>query len=72
MRYNEKKKNRTFGKQIRYASRKARVDIRKRVMGRFVKAGDAFDYDPLPSQHERKIETVYALELFSCKNQVEW
>ncbi|KAL5730981.1 hypothetical protein ACHQM5_003752 [Ranunculus cassubicifolius] len=52
MRYNEKKKNRTFGKQIRYASRKARADTRKRVKGRFVKAGDAFDYDPLPSQHE--------------------
>ncbi|KAA8524576.1 hypothetical protein F0562_010999 [Nyssa sinensis] len=31
MRYNEKKKTRTFGKQIRYASRKARADTRKRV-----------------------------------------
>ncbi|KAG2712264.1 hypothetical protein I3760_04G116700 [Carya illinoinensis] len=38
MRYNEKKKSRTFGKQIRYASRKARADTRKRVKGRFVKA----------------------------------
>ncbi|OMO99988.1 Zinc finger, B-box [Corchorus olitorius] len=47
MRYNEKKKTRTFGKQIRYASRKARADTRKRVKGRFVKAGDAYDYDPL-------------------------
>uniref|UniRef100_A0A5B7AWP9 Zinc finger protein CONSTANS-LIKE 12 n=1 Tax=Davidia involucrata TaxID=16924 RepID=A0A5B7AWP9_DAVIN len=47
MRYNEKKKTRTFGKQIRYASRKARADTRKRVKGRFVKAGEAFDYDPL-------------------------
>ncbi|KAF5177729.1 Zinc finger protein constans-like [Thalictrum thalictroides] len=33
MRYKEKKKNRTFGKQIRYASRKARADTRKRVKG---------------------------------------
>ncbi|KAI4383269.1 hypothetical protein MLD38_009129 [Melastoma candidum] len=36
-----------FGKQIRYASRKARADTRKRVKGRFVKAGEAYDYDPL-------------------------
>ncbi|KAG5226544.1 zinc finger protein [Salix suchowensis] len=41
MRYNEKKKTRTFSKQIRYASRKARADTRKRVKGRFVKAGEA-------------------------------
>ncbi|XP_068334362.1 putative zinc finger protein CONSTANS-LIKE 11 [Pyrus communis] len=47
MRYKEKKKTRTFGKQIRYASRKARADTRKRVKGRFVKAGEEYDYDPL-------------------------
>ncbi|KAK1389014.1 zinc finger protein CONSTANS-LIKE 12-like [Heracleum sosnowskyi] len=47
MRYNEKKKTRMFGKQIRYASRKARADTRKRVKGRFVKTGEAYDYDPL-------------------------
>ncbi|KAL3509656.1 hypothetical protein ACH5RR_029057 [Cinchona calisaya] len=47
MRYNEKKKTRTFGKQIRYASRKARADTRRRVKGRFVKSGEAYDYDPL-------------------------
>ena len=35
-----------FGKQIRYASRKARADTRKRVKGRFVKAGEEYDYDP--------------------------
>ncbi len=35
-----------FGKKIRYESRKARADIRKRVKGRFVKAGQAYDYDP--------------------------
>lgn len=47
MRYKEKKKTRKFEKRVRYASRKARADIRKRVKGRFIKAGDAFDYDPL-------------------------
>ncbi|KAJ8449191.1 hypothetical protein Cgig2_027193 [Carnegiea gigantea] len=47
MRYKEKKKTRSFGKQIRYASRKARADTRKRVKGRFVKASEAYDYDPL-------------------------
>ncbi|CAL1406890.1 unnamed protein product [Linum trigynum] len=46
LRYNEKKKTRRFGKQIRYASRKARADTRKRVKGRFVKAGESYDYDP--------------------------
>ncbi|KAK8717829.1 hypothetical protein V6N13_045083 [Hibiscus sabdariffa] len=47
MRYKEKKKTRKFEKQVRYASRKARADVRKRVKGRFVKAGGAYDYDPL-------------------------
>ncbi|KAG0447134.1 hypothetical protein HPP92_028501 [Vanilla planifolia] len=47
MRYKEKKKTRKFEKKIRYASRKARADSRKRVKGRFVKAGEAYDYDPL-------------------------
>ncbi|KAL5213139.1 hypothetical protein ABZP36_023986 [Zizania latifolia] len=46
-RYKEKKKIRKFDKKIRYASRKARADVRKRVKGRFVKAGEAYDYDPL-------------------------
>nr|CAB3456803.1 unnamed protein product [Digitaria exilis] len=46
-RYKEKKKRRKFDKNIRYASRKARADVRKRVKGRFVKAGEAYDYDPL-------------------------
>lgn len=36
-----------FDKSIRYASRKARADVRRRVKGRFVKAGEAYDYDPL-------------------------
>uniref|UniRef100_A0A0D6QR80 CCT domain-containing protein n=1 Tax=Araucaria cunninghamii TaxID=56994 RepID=A0A0D6QR80_ARACU len=47
LRYKEKKKARKFEKKIRYASRKARADVRKRVKGRFVKAGQAYDYDPL-------------------------
>lgn len=36
-----------FEKTVRYVSRKARADVRKREKGRFVKAGDAYDYDPL-------------------------
>lgn len=47
LRYKEKKKRRKFDKKVRYATRKARADVRKRVKGRFVKAGDAYDYDPL-------------------------
>ncbi|KAE8698481.1 zinc finger protein CONSTANS-LIKE 12-like isoform X3 [Hibiscus syriacus] len=50
-RYIEKKKTRIFGKQIRYASRKARADTRKRVKGRFVKAGEECDYDPLVARN---------------------
>nr|UOF76513.1 CONSTANS-like protein [Olimarabidopsis pumila] len=45
-RYKQKKSKRMFGKQIRYASRKARADTRKRVKGRFVKSGEAYEYDP--------------------------
>ncbi|XP_019420963.1 PREDICTED: zinc finger protein CONSTANS-LIKE 10-like [Lupinus angustifolius] len=47
LRYKEKKKIRKFDKRVRYASRKERADVRKRVKGRFVKVGDAYDYDPL-------------------------
>ncbi|KAL6561326.1 Zinc finger protein [Orobanche minor] len=47
MRYKEKKKARKFEKKVRYASRKARADVRRRVKGRFIKSGDAYDYDPL-------------------------
>lgn len=38
LRYREKKKNRRYDKRIRYESRKARADTRKREKGRFVKA----------------------------------
>ncbi|EEF50090.1 hypothetical protein RCOM_1437660 [Ricinus communis] len=41
--YKEKRKNRRYDKHIRYESRKARADTRKRVKGRFVKASDAPD-----------------------------
>ncbi|KAK6921688.1 CCT domain [Dillenia turbinata] len=44
MRYKEKKKARKYSKQIRYESRKARADVRKRVKGRFVKA-DGYESD---------------------------
>ncbi|GAB2280730.1 hypothetical protein Dimus_015356 [Dionaea muscipula] len=37
-RYMEKKKTRRYDKHIRYESRKARADTRRRVKGRFVKA----------------------------------
>ncbi|KAL8474062.1 hypothetical protein ACS0TY_030784 [Phlomoides rotata] len=49
MRYKEKKKARKldrFEKKVRYESRKARADVRRRVKGRFVKVGEAYDYDP--------------------------
>ncbi|KAG8099158.1 hypothetical protein GUJ93_ZPchr0013g35241 [Zizania palustris] len=36
-RYKEKRKNRRFGKQIRYESRKTRADGRSRIKGRFTK-----------------------------------
>ncbi|KAM0011557.1 putative transcription factor C2C2-CO-like family [Helianthus debilis subsp. tardiflorus] len=47
LRYKEKKKTRKFEKTVRYATRKARADVRQRVKGRFIKAGDAYDYDPM-------------------------
>ncbi|XP_022971002.1 zinc finger protein CONSTANS-LIKE 10-like isoform X1 [Cucurbita maxima] len=47
LRYKEKKKTRKFEKRVRYATRKARADVRRRVKGRFVKVGEAYDYDPL-------------------------
>lgn len=39
-RYKEKRKNRMFGKQIRYESRKARADGRLRIKGRFAKTSE--------------------------------
>ncbi|KAI3931294.1 hypothetical protein MKX01_040211 [Papaver californicum] len=40
LRYKEKKKTRRYEKHIRYESRKARADTRKRVKGRFVKSNE--------------------------------
>ncbi|CAO2829020.1 unnamed protein product [Amaranthus hypochondriacus] len=40
-RYKEKKKTRRYEKHIRYESRKARADTRKRMKGRFVKINNA-------------------------------
>ncbi|OVA17413.1 zinc finger protein [Macleaya cordata] len=47
LRYKEKKKTRRHGSSlhIRYESRKARADTRKRVKGRFVKASEAPDVE---------------------------
>ncbi|XP_042495921.1 zinc finger protein CONSTANS-LIKE 14-like [Macadamia integrifolia] len=45
LRYKEKKKMRRYDKHIRYESRKARADTRKRVKGRFVKATEAPDVE---------------------------
>ncbi|KAJ8773625.1 hypothetical protein K2173_005871 [Erythroxylum novogranatense] len=42
-RYKDKKKTRRYDKHIRYESRKARADTRKRVKGRFVKATEGID-----------------------------
>lgn len=46
LRYKEKKLKHITGKKIRYAFRRARAYTRKIVRGRFVKAGDNYDYDP--------------------------
>ncbi|KAJ9132868.1 hypothetical protein P3X46_033694 [Hevea brasiliensis] len=40
LRYKEKKKTRRFDNRVRYESRKAMADSRKRVKGRFVKASE--------------------------------
>nr|WQK28213.1 CONSTANS-like protein 5 [Cymbidium sinense] len=42
-RYKEKRKTRRYEKRIRYESRKARADIRRRVKGRFVKSSEDAD-----------------------------
>jgi hypothetical protein len=51
LRYKEKKKTRRYEKHIRYESRKARADVRKRVKGRFVKADKECDQDALGSSN---------------------
>nr|AGI62027.1 CONSTANS-like 3 [Erycina pusilla] len=46
-RYKEKRKTRRYDKRIRYESRKARADIRRRVQGRFVKSSENADDDEI-------------------------
>nr|VDC72395.1 unnamed protein product [Brassica rapa] len=46
LRYKKKKLKHIIGKKVRYVSRRARAYPRKIVRGRFVKAGDNYDYDP--------------------------
>lgn len=36
----------SFEKQIRYKSRKSTADTKRRLKGRFTKAGAEYDYDP--------------------------
>lgn len=43
LRYREKKKTRRYEKHIRYESRKARAETRKRVKGRFVKSTEGVE-----------------------------
>ncbi|GFY99135.1 B-box type zinc finger protein with CCT domain-containing protein [Actinidia rufa] len=49
MRYNEKKKTRMFGKHIRYESRKARADTRKRVKASIISRPDSKKVQSFPS-----------------------
>lgn len=54
-------------KRVRYVSRKARADVRRRVKGRFVKAGDAYDYDPL--SHTRSCWEYTSFKLYLKKGK---
>lgn len=49
LRYNEKKKNRSFCKHIMYASRKQTADTRVRIKGRFAKASPSSEPHLIPS-----------------------
>lgn len=52
MRYKEKRKNRKFEKQIRYASRKAYAEKRPRIKGRFVKRSEP-EEQTVPPQYNQ-------------------
>ncbi|KFK42878.1 hypothetical protein AALP_AA1G050500 [Arabis alpina] len=56
-RYFAKKKKRKFGKKIRYESRKSTADTKRRMKGRFTKAGAEYDYDPRANNDINK-ETI--------------
>ncbi|CAN6236841.1 unnamed protein product [Urochloa humidicola] len=51
-RYKDKKKNRRFGKQIMYVSRKVRADTRNRVKGRFAKAPSGSGHGDEQAEHQ--------------------
>ncbi|KAF8106448.1 hypothetical protein N665_0139s0042 [Sinapis alba] len=53
-RYFAKKEKRKFGKQIRYESRKSTADTKRRLKGRFTKAGAAYDYDPRANNTDKE------------------
>ena len=43
-----------FGKQIRYESRKSTADTKRRLKGRFTKAGADYDYDPRANNNSKE------------------
>ncbi|XP_018487844.1 putative zinc finger protein CONSTANS-LIKE 11 isoform X2 [Raphanus sativus] len=53
-RYFAKKEKRKFGKQIRYESRKSTADTKRRLKGRFTKAGADYDYDPRANNNNKE------------------
>ncbi|KAJ6825809.1 zinc finger protein CONSTANS-LIKE 14-like [Iris pallida] len=65
LRYKEKRKNRRYEKHIRYESRKARADTRKRVKGRFVKSTEAPDVETMASYTAHLIQS-FAVNTSCC------
>eukprot|EP00897_Mesotaenium_endlicherianum_P001827 jgi/Mesen1/1672/ME000136S00555 len=59
LRYKEKRKNRTFEKTIRYASRKAYAESRPRVKGRFAKRTDKDEPEESDSPAEPSSFSAY-------------
>eukprot|EP00798_Chlamydomonas_sp_ICE-L_P023418 gene23418-30693_t len=56
----EKKKNRTFEKTIRYATRKAYAEVRPRIKGRFVKKEDLEAYYAMHNADMMMIQDDFA------------
>ncbi|KAK8650823.1 hypothetical protein V6N13_140446 [Hibiscus sabdariffa] len=74
LRYKEKKKTRMFEKRVRYASRKARADVRKRVKGRFIKAGCMVahkDPDMFHQKLDAKIPRINYQGLVPCYSKID-
>ncbi|KAI7729001.1 hypothetical protein M8C21_021496, partial [Ambrosia artemisiifolia] len=63
-----KPKAQRFEKTVRYVTRKARADVRKRVKRRFEKAGDAYDYDPM-SQTRSYSEYIHFLIIYNMHEE---